>query len=173
MNHYMFNPDGSVEIEPINLSNETKQNLSSSILMFYTGYTRRSSLPLHDVIGTMKTNKNKIQTLKEMSLLYLDFKNALINGDIRILGEILHESWQLKKSLSDIISSSSIDDLYKKALNSGAIGGKILGAGNGGFLMFLVSEDKQNSVRDSLKDLREVKVNFDYNGTQQIFNDNE
>ncbi len=173
MNHYIFNPDGSVEIEPINLSDETKQNISSSILMFYTGYTRRSSLPLNDVIGTMKTNKNKIQTLKEMSLLYLDFKNALINGDIRILGEILHESWQLKKSLSDIISSSSIDDLYKKALNSGAIGGKILGAGNGGFLMFLVSEDKQNSVRDSLKDLREVKVNFDYNGTQQIFNDNE
>ena len=141
--------------------------------MFYTGHTRRSSLPLNDIIENMKTNKNKIQTIKEMSSLYLDFKNSLINNDIRILGEILDESWKLKKSLSEIVSTSFIDDLYKKALNSGAIGGKILGAGNGGFLMFLVPEDKKNSVRDSLSELREVKVNFDYNGTHQILNDNE
>lgn len=173
MNHFIFNVDGTVDVESIQLTDQVKDKLSDSILMFYTGSTRKSSLPLNDVIENLNNNKNSIKTIREISLLCTDFMNALSNSDINIMGEILDKSWSLKKSLSKIVSSSYIDDLYKKACNSGAIGGKILGAGNGGFLMFLVPEDKKDAVRNSLKELREVDIKLDSTGTQQVLNDND
>lgn len=173
LNHFTFNPDGSVDVKPIMMSNARINNLSNSILMFYTGTTRKSSVPLKDVIDNINTNKVNKKILKDMSLLYVDFIEALLNGDTKNQGEILHKNWELKKSLSKIVSTDHINDFYDRALKSGATGGKLLGAGNGGFLMFIVPENKLNSVRHSLQDLKEVDFSLDTLGTQLILNDNE
>ncbi len=169
---YTFNPDNSVNVEAINVSNDNFEKLSQSILMFYTGMTRKSSLPLHDVIENINNNKKNIDTIRIMSSLCHDFKDNMINGDIQALGEILDKNWQLKRSLSKIVSSDDIDELYKKALKFGAFGGKILGAGNGGFLMFIVPKDKCASVKEALSNLKSVDIKFEKSGSQQVLNDN-
>lgn len=173
LKEYTFNPNKSVNVEAINVSDDNFKKLSQSILMFYTGMTRKSSLPLHDVIENINSDKTNLDTIRMMSSLCRDFKDNMINGDIKAMGEILDKNWQLKRSLSKIVSSDEIDELYKKALKSGAFGGKILGAGNGGFLMFIVPKDRCTSVKEALSDLRFVDIKFEKSGTQQVLNDND
>ena len=173
MNEYTFKPDGNVDVKHIEVSSDNYDKLSHSILMFYTGLTRKSSKPLKDLVENLNSNKLKRDCIRDMSILCDDFKDNMINGDIRALGQILDENWKLKKSLSKIISSDYIDDLYKKGLKAGAFGGKVLGAGNGGFIMFIVPEDKIYPVKEALKELKTVDIKFEKLGTQQIFNDND
>lgn len=146
----------------------TINKLDSNLLMFYTGQSRNAS----DVL-TEQSTKDNSKILDRMVDLVGHAHGALKECAVDDIGEYLNESWQLKKQLSSNVSNYFIDLFYDKALNAGALGGKILGAGNGGYLLFYVPQKHHNSVRWALEDLKEVKFNFEDTGTTVVYNESK
>lgn len=161
LNEIIFRREG-VDIIPLNVSTETLEKFSKNLLLFDTGIKRRSS----EILGGQKENYKSKNFKKTEDLLGLipEFKKSLVTGNIDTAGSILNESWKIKKSITSGISNSKIDDCYADAIDAGAIGGKLCGAGGGGFLMFYVKEENKASVRKSLLGLQELEFNFDYEG---------
>jgi D-glycero-alpha-D-manno-heptose-7-phosphate kinase len=167
LQYIRFLPSGEVSTEPVICSKDTKTALQSSMMLFYTGMTRSAS----GVLAEQKSNtSNKRETLREMRNLALRLKQLLENGGkIERVGELLHEGWMLKKTLASGISASQIDQWYDRARAAGAKGGKILGAGGGGFLMVTCAPEMQERVRLELSELRLVPVGLDAFGSRIIF----
>ena len=131
-------------------------------MLFDTGIKRRSSSILK---GQKEAyGKKKFKSTSNLLKLLPDFKDNLVKGNLKIVGEILNEGWKIKRSIVSGITNENIDDLYKAAINAGARGGKLCGAGGGGFLMFYVDEKSKKAVRSKLSGLRELNFNFDYEG---------
>lgn len=168
-NFYEFNPDDSVKVSPLISRAQTLNTLKDNLIMFYTGITRSASNLLQKQSDQITSSKVKKETLKTMTALAYDLRNELQNNNIDVFGEILHESWLLKKSLVSEISSENIDNWYQKALDGGAIGGKILGAGAGGFFIFYAPKERHQGIIRQLSDLRCINFNFEKNGSQIIF----
>ena len=168
LKEFIFNPDGSVLFNTIKCNNNSRRMFGSNIMLFYTDVTRKSSEILtHQV----KATKKQLNTLIKMRDQVISFKEILENNiSIDSLGLLLDEGWQLKKSLVDKISNNKIEKMYKKAINSGALGGKISGAGGGGFLMLFVPREKQGSVREELREYREFPFMLEPYGSKIIFN---
>ena len=166
MNYIQFNKDGTVFVDPIICTAETKKKLHSRLMLFYTGMMRVSSSILNE--QRSKTNSN-LSYIDRMVDLAKETKDLLNNNKIDGIGELLHEGWDLKKKLASGISNTQIDDYYERALNAGALGGKILGAGAGGFLLLYCEEKNQPSVRDALKDLKESPFTFEPQGSKIIY----
>ena len=161
-----FNRDG-IEVEPVVVSLKDKRRLNDSLLLFYTGIVRKSS----DILGEQKSNINqRIDTLKQLKILAYEARDALGKGSLDELGEIMHQGWELKKGLASGITNPFIDDIYRRARQAGAVGGKISGAGGGGFLLLYCPQEKQESVRQAIKNLRELHFNFQSDGSKVIFN---
>lgn len=162
-----FLPTGEVACEPVICSRETKKELESSMMLFYTGMTRSAS----GVLSEQKSKtESKRETLRAMRGLAIRLKAILEGGQgIGRVGELLHEGWMMKKTLASGVSASQIDQWYDRARAAGASGGKILGAGGGGFLMVLCEPEKQAKVREELKELRLVPVELDSFGSRIIF----
>jgi len=169
LNYIEFEQNGKVNIEKLFLTTEGHQKLENNLLMFYTGQTRAAG----DILSEQKKNTasdiQKIENLHKMVKLAKDLKNEFLHNRIDSIGEILHQGWLYKKELANGISNEFIDDHYQKAIKNGAVGGKLLGAGGGGFLLFYVPEKNQSKVRHALKDLKELKFNFDNKGTNIIY----
>lgn len=167
LQYIRFLPSGEVSVEPVICSKQTKQSLQSSIMLFYTGMTRSAS----GVLAEQKGNtEKKRETLREMRNLAYQLKKVLENGESAVkVGELLHEGWMLKKTLASGISGNRIDEWYDRARAAGATGGKILGAGGGGFLMMICDPEKQARVREELKELRTVPVELEGFGSRIIF----
>ena len=169
LNVITFNPDEKVDIEPVFYSSKTHRKLEKNLILFYTKLKRDASevLKLQE-----KEAHNNRKVLREIKNLVIPLREALSEGgSLNQVGEILHENWLLKKSLSNIISSREIDKYYDKARKAGAIGGKLLGAGGGGFLMFYVEPENQKNVIDALSDLYFFKVGLDTGGTRITYYD--
>lgn len=170
LNLFVFNQDGSFNQKPIILSTERKKLFKSYMMLFYTGRQRYAEDVLKEQID--KTQKGTINQdlslIKEM--VNTGFEILTSETDLREFGKLLHFAWESKKKLSSAISNSYLDEIYEKALASGALGGKLLGAGGGGFFLFFVEENKQEKVRNALKDLLEIPFNFDNDGSKIIFN---
>jgi D-glycero-alpha-D-manno-heptose-7-phosphate kinase len=164
-----FNQDDSVCVDPIICRRETIRDLESQILVFYTGITRSASAILKSQGEALATQADKRQIMARMVALAYDLKREIEANRPDQLGAILHESWLLKRSISDNISSSQIDLWYEAARKAGATGGKVLGAGSGGFLVFAVPEDRKSAVRKALADLKEVSFGFEPQGSKIIF----
>jgi D-glycero-alpha-D-manno-heptose-7-phosphate kinase len=162
-----FTPNGEIITEKIKLEPRLKRQLDENLLLFYTGITRQSGRILSE--QEINARKNK-ETLCEMKRLAYEVKCELQNGNLNVIGESLHESWTLKKQLASQISNSNIDDLYQIARNAGATGGKLTGAGGGGFLLLYCSPDKHESVRNALHCLQELTFRLEPDGTKVIFN---
>ena len=164
----IFNPDESVIIKKINLQNGRVRHLGANILLYFTDITRKSST----ILTHQKSNTNKnFDTMVKMRDQVVKFKDILeSNGNLDQIGTLLHEGWALKKSLVDKISNNSIDKMYERAINAGAIGGKIAGAGGGGFLMLYVNREKQNKVRSQLNNYREFPFMLEPHGSKIVFN---
>ncbi len=162
-----FKKNGEVQTEKIPVSVDNRRRLEESLLLFYTGTTRQA-----DTI--LKEQKNNIQDrkaiLSEMKQIAYTARENLLAGNVDAIGELLHESWQLKKQLATSISNHSIDEMYEKGISAGAIGGKVTGAGGGGFLMFYCKPEKQDHLRAALSDLHELHFRFEANGSKVIFN---
>lgn len=165
-NRINFGPDG-YEVLPIIISPERKKQLNSNLMMFFTGFTRFSS----DVQKANKLGKNDKQAqLKEMYVLVDEAEKVLIdkNRDLDDFGRLLDTTWKLKRQTGSAVSTDSIDGLYEKGIEAGALGGKLLGAGGGGFLVFYVQPEKQDSVRWAMRDLMYIPFEFENGGTRVI-----
>ena len=165
-NRINFNANG-YEVLPVIISPERKKQLNQRLMMFFTGFTRFSS----DVQKTNDVGKQgKIAQLKEMLALVDDAECVLTdkNADLDDFGRMLDQTWKLKRQIGAAVSTNSIDELYARGIAAGALGGKLLGAGGGGFLVFYVQPDRQDSVRWSMQNLMHIPFEFEDGGTRVI-----
>lgn len=167
-NRINFNTDGTYDVLPVIISPERKQHLNNNLMMFFTGFTRFSSevQKANNVSGS----EEKRVRLKKMYELVDEAEGVLTNKnrDLDDFGRLLDTTWRLKKGTGGAISTGSIDELYKKGISAGALGGKLLGAGGGGFLVFYVQPEHQKDVKEAMKDLMYIPFSFEDGGTRVI-----
>lgn len=163
---FTFNPDGKVDVRPVRASDETLTNLEDHLLLFFTGYTRSASAILKDQNDrTQSSDRSMLDNLHQVKEIGLASAAALEAGDLHGFAALMHEHWELKRKRTSGMSNSHIDDCYELARSNGALGGKVIGAGGGGFLLFY-AEDKVR-LRHAMRDagLVEVRLRFDFTGT--------
>ncbi len=166
---FTFNTDGSVLSEPLSISTETLHNLEDNLLLFFTGISRSASSILSDQdLKSKEYDKKMLTNLHFTKELGFQSRDALLAGDMAGFGNLMHEHWMQKKERSQGISNKFINDAYETALKNGAIGGKLVGAGGGGFLMFYSSNKDQLRIAMSKFNLEEVRFKFDFEGTKVI-----
>jgi D-glycero-alpha-D-manno-heptose-7-phosphate kinase len=167
LRYFEFLPDGQVRAEKVQLDLESRRAFNDRFLLFFTGVSRRAD----NILKEQKANiKDRVAILREMKQMVYEARKYLDSGDFDAFGLLLHESWKLKKSLAGSISNGAIDDMYELAKRNGATGGKITGAGGGGFLLLYVPYEKQLAVRKALCELRELPFRLESDGTKVIFN---
>ncbi|MFZ4854802.1 MAG: GHMP kinase [Desulfuromonadaceae bacterium] len=164
-----FNSDDSVVVTPIICQRETTREIEQNIIVFFTGIARNASTLLARQSEEVSSGEAKQQVLRRMVALTHDLRRELQNNRTHVFGEILHENWNLKKSLTNGISTAEIDEWYESAMKAGAIGGKILGAGAGGFLMFYAPRSTHETICSALPMLRKIDISFDPLGSRIIF----
>jgi D-glycero-alpha-D-manno-heptose-7-phosphate kinase len=169
INFIEFEPNESVIVNPLPLDRDVALALEKNLLLFFTGVQRSASTILSEQKKSIEKNPASVETLRRMVDIAYATRETLMQGDVDSVGKALHESWLLKRSLTDQISSSNIDQLYEKALAAGALGGKIAGAGGGGFLLLYCPSEKQAAVREALKDCQEMEFRIDMVGARVIF----
>ena len=167
LNFIRFLPGGEVLVEPVGIRRETLELLDRRLLMFYTGKLHDAGRILTEQSANMKKN-DKTAGLKQMCGLARELKKALEQDNLDSFGALLHENWLIKKTLASGITATEIDAAYETAMRHGAKGGKLLGAGGGGFLLFYCEEDRQEELRHSLN-LREMPFRLEHDGTTVIF----
>ena len=166
LNKISFGQNGYT-VEPVIISPQRKRELNANLMLFFTGFSRFSS-------DIQKKNKQEISSaqnnLHEISRLVVDAENILVSKcDLNEFGHLLDYAWKLKRGLAASVSTTAIDELYTRAIKAGALGGKLLGAGGGGFLLFYVEAEKQIKVKEALKDLIYVPFEFEDAGTRVIY----
>lgn len=169
---YEFMPNGFVNVEPVVMAPESYSRLENNLLMFYLGGTHSASEILKEQSNNVKT-VDKAKTQMQMCDITRKLKEELQNNRVDSMGPLLHENWLLKKSLASGISNPLIDETYEKAIHAGATGGKLLGAGGAGFMLFYVPEDKHASVREALSNLRELDFEMDNSGASIVMTDRD
>jgi len=163
-----FHPDESVTVEPVRVNAAVKSELSAHLLLFFSGLTRQAAPILKEQSRKIPQRRG---TLREMKQQAQELREVLENGaELSKVGELLHAGWQRKKTLASNISNSHLDELYERAREAGAIGGKVTGAGGGGFLALFVPPESQSSVRQALSALQEFPFNLSRDGSKVIFN---
>lgn len=166
---FNFHENNKVSYERLNISNNTLYDLEDNLMLFFTGFSRSASDILSDQDKkSIKNDKEMIRNLNYVKDLGIESKKLLESGDLVSFGKLMHDHWEHKKKRSSGMSNGFIDDCYYYALENGAIGGKVVGAGGGGFLMFYASDSAK--LREALqsKGLQEVRFSFDYEGTKLI-----
>lgn len=162
-----FHTDGSIQVERVMLDSLLKRRLQESLLIFFTGVTRQADT----ILAEQQVNiSQRMAILREMKGMAHTARRELEAGNIDSLGQLLHESWLLKKQLASRISNGLIEETYQTARSAGALGGKILGAGGGGFLLLYCPYERRESVRTALKDLQELPFQLEPDGSKVIFN---
>lgn len=167
VNIFNFNTDNSVDAERVDLSPFNENLFLGSMLVFYTGVTRSASSVLADQKANIVSGE-KLRDLKRMVELVEPFRNAMSKGDTKQCGEILDLNWNLKKNLSKFVSNQFIDEIYEEAMSAGAFGGKLLGAGAGGFMLFLAPQSKHHAIAQRLCKLKQQFWGLDRAGTSII-----
>lgn len=168
LNLIEFNTDGTINVSPIIIKPSSLHRLENNLLLMYTGLTRSTSTILKEQNKNNKTNQKSVSSLKEMVNLARELRTALSRHNLKKFGEILDANWELKKKLSSRISNPKIDRWYQTAKKNGAIGGKLLGAGGGGFLLFYAPVNKHNKIIKSLPKLQPIEFEFDSTGSSII-----
>lgn len=167
LNFYSFNKDGSVFVEPIIMKPEMFRRLENNLMMFYTGKVHSASAILAEQSRNV-TEGDKEQNQLKMCGLARELREELQHNNVDAMGEILHEGWKLKRTLAAGISNPFVDEMYDLAIRKGAVGGKLLGAGGGGFLLFYVPEKRQQEVRTALNQTQ-MPMSFDRQGSSVIY----
>lgn len=170
-NKIIFAGNDQIKVEPIILSGDRIKELKNHLMLYFTGFSRTASEIAKSQIENTPNKKRELSLMCQMVDEAMKILNE--NRDIKNFGKLLHETWLLKKSLNDKISTPEIDNIYGKALQAGALGGKLLGAGGGGFMVLFVPSENQPGVREKLKNLLEVKFNFEKEGSQIIYYNSE
>lgn len=167
-NRYRFLNNGEVSVAPIIMDNDVRKKMTENILMFFTGKTRDS----RKILSEQSDNIEKKRPMLDELVCTVDkVYDELLKGNIDIIGTELDRTWNIKKTLSSGISNEDIDKMYNSAKLGGAMGGKILGAGGGGFMLVYVRPENHEKVRNAMKEYKEVKFNIDLEGSRIIFAD--
>jgi D-glycero-alpha-D-manno-heptose-7-phosphate kinase len=170
-NHISFLPNGTFSVRPITLTQERLKELNSHLMLFYTGIKRTSSNIAESYVNDMEARRRQLRIMKD---LIEESISILNNGDdLCGFGELLHEAWQAKRSLSAAVSNSFVDEIYESAISAGAIGGKLTGAGGGGFMLLFAPPSRQKEIREKLNTLIHVPFKIEFSGSQIIFFDSE
>ena len=164
---FEFLPNGQVTAEKVKLSSEAQRALNNNFMLFFTGVSRDSSSILKEQASNLKDRLNELREIKQMAY---EARCAIETENFDALGVLLHQSWELKKRLAGTISNGQINEMYETARRAGAVGGKIAGAGGGGFLLVYVPFECQNKVRTALQGLQELPFRLEADGTKVIFN---
>ncbi len=176
LNIIQFNPDETVDVDPVFLDYKHRLDFQNQLLLFFTGISRDASFVL---TKQRKNITNRLETLKIMAEEPLEFKERLLKKDFKGLGEMLHKGWLEKKTLASNVSNSIINEFYDGGMNEGAWGGKILGAGGGGCVLFLTPSEKREAIRKKMKEVvlknnltefREIPVKFVQSGVEVLIN---
>jgi D-glycero-alpha-D-manno-heptose-7-phosphate kinase len=168
LNLIRFHPDDSVSVDPVICKTSLQQDLEDSTLVFFTGRTRSASAVLASQSEAMKTTDRRL-LMRRMVQLAFQLKDQLEAGTLEHYGDLLDENWRLKAQLTKGITDPQIDAWYAKGIANGALGGKLLGAGNGGFMMFFAPKEQHAQITSALQDLEAVKFRFDRSGAQIVF----
>ncbi|HEV2501125.1 MAG TPA: hypothetical protein VGY31_16260, partial [Terriglobia bacterium] len=169
-----FEASGGVSVEPLKLSPDMLMDLEQNLMLFFTGSSRSSSDILSGQDRSVQKNESAVlDALAELKDMVPIMRKALLSGNFAAFGAMLHDGWTIKKRISAKISNSRIDDIYETARQSGALGGKITGAGGGGFLLLYCDPEAQPSVRAGLAafGLKEMRFHFDLGGSRVVYND--
>lgn len=164
---FEFLPDGQVKVEKLNIDDDFRRALNDCFLLFFTGISRRA-----DTILTEQKNniKDRMSVLREIKQMAYEARKDLEDGNFDAFGSLMHQAWESKKRLAGQISNQTLNDIYESARRAGAIGGKIAGAGGGGFILLYVPYEKHQAVRRALCDLQELQFRLEPDGTKTIFN---
>jgi D-glycero-alpha-D-manno-heptose-7-phosphate kinase len=164
---FEFTKQGEIHCKKFHLDDTTLRKINQSLMLFYTGVTRKSAT----ILKEQKSNiTDRLKVLDEMKRLAHSARDEIEAGRVDSIGDLLHENWQLKKQLASQISNGEIDNLYRTAREAGAVGGKITGAGGGGFLLLYCPQAKQEDVRAALHNLQELPFQVERDGSKVIFN---
>jgi D-glycero-alpha-D-manno-heptose-7-phosphate kinase len=162
-----FGPGPAVSVTAVETSRTTLEDLDNMLMLFYTGKTRQAS----SILSQQKSNiAGKIEVLKQMTRQAHQVRRLVEAGDVDGLGAVLHQGWEAKRKLAQGVSSDELDEIYERAVKAGAIGGKISGAGGGGFFLLCVPSDKRRSVRQALANLREMPFRLERGGSRIVLN---
>lgn len=164
---FEFLKDGTIRSEKIHVDEKSQRELNMNFLLFFTGISRKSDTILEEQQNHIN---DRLETLREIKRMAYQARKEVEAANIDVLGELLHKSWLLKKQLAGSISNGSIDNIYAAARQAGAIGGKLTGAGGGGFLLLYCPHAKQDAVRSALSSLQELPFQLEKDGTKVIFN---
>jgi D-glycero-alpha-D-manno-heptose-7-phosphate kinase len=166
-----FFPNGEFTVRPVIIPSERLHELNSCLMLFYTGIKRTASEVAESFVKNIDKKKRQLRIMKDL----VDESMTILNSGQNIdrFGDLLHEAWLAKRSLSSKVSNNEVDALYDQAMTAGAVGGKLTGAGGGGFLLLFVPPERQSNVREKLRKLIYVPFKFEYSGSQIIFFDPE
>jgi len=164
-----FLPDDSVKVEPVIISSRTKRMLDENLLLFYTGLTHSAGEILKGQNRNMESSREKFENMVRMTELAKEMRQSLFENDLKNFGRILDENWSLKRRMAGGVTNPAIDRYYEAAVKAGADGGKLLGAGGGGFLLFYCEKDRQPRLRSVLSDLIELPFSMETGGTKVIY----
>ena len=171
LNHIVFHQNGEISVTPITVAPQRIGELTSHLMLFYTGIKRTAARIAETFVGGLDDRRRQLRIMKDL----VDESISIISGDrdIAEFGELMHEGWLTKRTLSANISNPDVDELYEAARAAGAIGGKLVGAGGGGFLLLFVPPSRQAAVRERLDGLIQVPFKLEFSGSQIIFCDRE
>lgn len=166
LNHIRFLANGDIDVRPMSLSHEAVTDLNSHLMLFYTGIQRTAS----EIASTFTEQiEQREPELRMMTAMVDESISILTDGDLMRFGRLLHEAWSAKRGLSAAVSNPRVEAMYAAAREAGALGGKLTGAGGGGFLLLFAPPDRHAAIRESLRDLLRVPFKFEFSGNQIIF----
>jgi D-glycero-alpha-D-manno-heptose-7-phosphate kinase len=170
-NHVVFHANGEITVHPVTISQERLRELDAHLMLFFTGIKRTSSDVAQSYVANLDANRRHLRIMRDL----VDEALTVLKSDtdLNAFGELLHEGWHAKRNLSREVSNSEVDEIYQTALAAGAVGGKLIGAGGGGFLLLFASPDRQEALRQKLERLIHVPFHFEFSGSQIIFYDPE
>lgn len=171
LNHISFLPNGEFSVVPVTLSKSRREELESHLMMFFTGINRTSTVVSEQVTRDLANKERELLRMREL----VEEATKLLAGpdDLTRFGELLSEGWNIKRGLAALVSNGEVDDQMRVARRAGALGGKLTGAGGGGFLLLFVPPERQGAVREALKQLLYVPIKFEFSGSQIIFADHD
>jgi len=171
LNHVRFLPSGEITVRPMIMPADRLAELNASLMLFYTGIKRTASGVASTYVDDIELRRRQMRIMHDLVEEGLAVLAA--DKDLRLFGELLHEAWHVKRSFSDKVANERVDAIYQDATSAGAVGGKLLGAGGGGFMLLFVPPDRQDAVKQKLSRLIHVPFKFEFSGSQIVLFDRE
>ena len=167
LNHIIFKKDGGFFVRPVPIRAERKRALEKSLVLIFTGFQRFATDIEKDKLENIRTNERSLMMLSDITEKGLEI--LLSDRDLREFGQLMNEAWKLKKTLSNKVSTGTIDEIYRTGMENGALGGKLLGAGGGGFMLFYCEPSEQKRLVEALNGYIRIPFRFEENGSQVIY----